>query len=143
MRFNFIRRILQNSVYETTNSSVNFSSNKHKISNSLFWKVYRGNSSCSLIDVETYILSLGSVERDDSESVDSQEKKNYYPRSRPIIDLRQNSRKTRLKENHGNGPGSKYTCTFLYMSMLAAMAIMIIIILSGYFMLYLLKDLWS
>ena len=99
---------------------------------SLFWKMLRGNSSCSLIDVETYILSLGSIERNDTDSVDSQEKKNYYPRSRPIIDLRQNSRNTRMKENHGNGPSSKCTCcTFCYMSILAAVIIMIVIILSG------------
>ena len=93
----------------------------------------RGNSSCSLIDVETYILSLGSIERNDTDSVDSQEKKNYYPRSRPIIDLRQNSRKTRMEKNHGNAPSSKCTSTFFYMSILAAMAliIMVVIILSG------------
>ena len=100
---------------------------------SLFWKMLRGNSSCSLIDVETYILSLGSIERNDTDSVDSQEKKNYYPRSRPIIDLRQNSRKIRMNKNHGNSPSSKCTCTFFYVSILAAMAliIMVVIILSG------------
>lgn len=94
----------------------------------------RGNSSCSLIDVETYILSLGSVERNDTESVDSQEKKNYYPRSRPIIDLRQNSRKTRMKENHGNGLSSKCTCTFFSLMILAAVMILIIIGLLGIYL---------
>ena len=97
-----------------------------------FERCCRGNSSCSLIDVETYILSLGSIERNDTDSVNSHEKKNYYPRSRPIIDLRQNSRNTRMKENHGNSPSSKCTySTFFYVSILAAMIIMIVVILSG------------
>ena len=102
------------------------------------------DQSCSLIDVETYIMSLGHVKMLDLDSVQPTSQLVPYRKSRPMIDLRQNSENLK---NHGTTKqSSKCTTTNTttkIILMIICFIVIIFLFLSSYFVLERLnKNLW-
>ena len=94
------------------------------------------DQSCSLIDVETYIMSLGHVKMLDLDSVQPTSQLVPYRKSRPMIDLRQNSENLK---NHGTTKQSlKCTTTNTttkIILMIICFIVIIFLFLSSYFVL--------